>query len=165
MQYWVEQQTGGHIATNSSFLAKTEDSHLSSPWARYISCILVKSNFRRQSCLCYTLNAPKKHHIVDISLNYVNFLLKQPLLHEIHDLLAFHYLKELIFQETTISLSKGCISSQRVPKALQPFNYSKFYVILPSNSSYPALWSPLKAESLKPLELGCVFEKDSRTYT
>jgi len=75
MQYWVEQQTGGHIATNSSFLAKTEDSHLSSPWARYISCI---------------------------SLNYVNFLLKQPLLHEIHDLLAFHYLKELIFQETTI---------------------------------------------------------------
>ena len=52
---------------------------------------------------CYTLNAPKKHHIVDISLNYVNFLLKQPLLHEIHDLLAFHYLKELIFQETTIS--------------------------------------------------------------
>jgi hypothetical protein len=98
MQYWVEQQTGGHIATNSSFLAKTEDSHLSSPWARYISCI---------------------------SLNYVNFLLKQPLLHEIHDLLAFHYLKELIFQETTISLSKGCESSSGVPKALQPFNYSK----------------------------------------
>jgi len=112
MQYWVEQQTGGHIATNSSFLAKTEDSHLSSPWARYISCILVKSNFRRQSCLCYTLNAPKKHHIVDISLNYVNFLLKQPLLHEIHDLLAFHYLKELIFQETTISLSKGAYFSR-----------------------------------------------------
>jgi|NOAtaT_6_FD_contig_91_790340_length_583_multi_3_in_0_out_0_1 hypothetical protein len=85
MQYWVEQQTGGHIATNSSFLAKTEDSHLSSPWARYISCI---------------------------SLNYVNFLLKQPLLHEIHDLLAFHYLKELIFQETTISLSKGAYFSR-----------------------------------------------------
>ena len=117
MQYWVEQQTGGHIATNSSFLAKTEDSHLSSPWARYISCILVKSKNRRQSCLCYTLNLSKKHHIVDISLNYVNFLLKQPLLHEIHDLLAFHYLKELIFQETTISLSKGCYSSRKVPKA------------------------------------------------
>ena len=57
---------------------------------------------RRQFLNYYTLNAPKKHHIVDISLNYVNFLLKQPLLHEIHDLLAFHYLKELIFQETTI---------------------------------------------------------------
>ena len=67
---------------------------------------------RKLIYLCYTLNAPKKHHIVDISLNYVNFLLKQPLLHEIHDLLAFHYLKELIFQETTISLSKGAYFSR-----------------------------------------------------
>ena len=78
---------------------------------------LLRSDFyleknRHLICLCYTLKLTKKHHIVDISLNYVNFLLKQPLLHEIHDLLAFHYLKELIFQETTISLSKGAYFSR-----------------------------------------------------
>jgi hypothetical protein len=61
----------------------------------------------------YVISGRKRYHFfkVLVQIPYsqanrspilCNLPKKAPILHEIHDLLAFHYLKELIFQETTI---------------------------------------------------------------
>ena len=109
---------GHHYAAEPLFL-------LANPWASYISHFSrfagknTKEKNRCDICLCYTLNAPKKHHIVDKSIIFKHF----------QYLLAF-------------SQIQGCDSSQRVPKALQPFNYSKFYFMQHFESSW--LENPLE---------------------